>query len=86
MKYQLKEEHEYFGKQFKLMTNLLTDMQNKCDYFFNTYNSQLDRMESKIQYDPHSMDYSTTGFSSSNNNMNDQSFVSVEDGVTSEYS
>jgi hypothetical protein len=32
---QLKEEHEYFSKQFKLMASLLQDMQNKCDYFFN---------------------------------------------------
>lgn len=37
MKDQLKEEHEYFSKQFNLMSNLLQDMHNKSEYFFNKY-------------------------------------------------
>ena len=33
----LKEEHEYFSKQISLMANMLSQMQTKCQHFYNKY-------------------------------------------------
>ena len=45
---QLREEHDYFNKQFKLMSSMLQDMQNKVEYFYNKHTQQLDKLEQKI--------------------------------------
>ena len=47
----MKQEHEYFSKQFSLMTNLIHDMQNKFEYSFNRYNILLDKIESRVGVD-----------------------------------
>jgi hypothetical protein len=54
------------------MSNLLQDMQHKCDYFYNKYTSHLDRLESKMQENAENSHV----FGSGGGGAGDNSFVS----------
>lgn len=42
IKQQMKEQYDYFDKQFKLMANLLMDMQNKNEYLYHKSKQQIE--------------------------------------------